>query len=160
MDIKLYPYLVDRDDVISYKEAPYETFETCVMPGWLHIFKVMCNRINGILYKYGIPLTCFHFDQVKEKFGALRIYWHVEYPDDMPDPETDLPQTELCEAIDEAEETTSALCCNCGKKAVWMSRGWVLPYCHECATDRNKAANARHKTHYPLEKTFSRIQLS
>lgn len=159
MDIKQYPYLVDRDSAIPYPESPDETIETQVMPGWMPRFTQMCDDINATLDKYGVPRACFHFDQVKEKFGALRVYWHVEYPDDMPMPESDAPQDELCDIIDNAEAETSAICGFCGKAAKWHSIGWVLPYCDACARQKNKEANERHKTNYTVEQTYSLIQL-
>lgn len=158
MDIEQYPYLIDRDGAIPYPDSPDETMETQVMTGWRPLFQQMCDKINAILDNYGVPRDCFHFDQVKEKFGALRIYWHVEYPDSMPGPECDAPQDELCDVIDAAEFQSSGICCFCGKIAKWHSTGWVLPYCDDCAQQKNKEANERHKTNFTVGQTFSQIQ--
>lgn len=158
MDINRYPYLENRDDGIPYSESPDETMDTQVPEGWKLRFVAMCNDINDILNEHNIPLACFHFDQIKEKFGALRCYWHVEYPDWMCLPEMDAPQEALCEVIDAAENDTSATCCVCGNRAKWHSKGWVLPFCDRCARLRNNEQNARHKTKYSVRQTFTKIR--
>lgn len=145
MDIKQYPYLEDRDGGIPYAE-PGELFGDDVNPGWKSLFQKMCDRINVVLDRYEIPRDCFHFDQVKEKFGTLTVYWHVEYPDWMRTPECDAPQDALSKVIDAVEITSGKTCHKCGRRAGWHSTGWILPYCTACATAYNREANERHKT--------------
>ena len=67
----------------------------------------------------------FHFEQVKEKFGELRIYNNHE---------TDTEQI--------AEWLSGFTCSKCGKQTVvdgkyriWRTHGWIENYCEDCAKE-------------------------
>ncbi len=56
--------------------------ETCMCwgietdDGWYHLLNSMCQQLLVLQEKYRIKVI---FDQVKEKLGTLRVYWHLEY---------------------------------------------------------------------------------
>lgn len=158
MDLNEFPYLEDRDNGIPYAE-PGETFLDCVPKGWHERFEVMCIGINSILDAAKIPRSAFHFDQVKEKFGALRCYTHIEqrvlvhYAPDV----AEYVRQRIKQEIDTAERDTSLLCCQCRHTAHYRSKGWIRPYCRECARTLNKESNQRWKTSYTLEEAFTAI---
>ena len=56
--------------------------ETCMCwgvscgDGWMGILNDMCEELTRICEKYDVQVA---FDQVKEKFGGLRVYYSVKY---------------------------------------------------------------------------------
>ena len=58
--------------------------ETCMCwgcscdDGWYHILDHMCAQLEHLREEYDVVVI---FDQIKEKFGTLRIYHHEEYGD-------------------------------------------------------------------------------
>ena len=57
----------------------------------------------------------------KEKFGSLRIDANIETEN-------------LGKIFDHYDELSTKTCICCGRPAVWISRrGWVSPFCDECA---------------------------
>lgn len=157
MEIKWdeYPYLQDRDNAIPYPE-PGDTILSCVPKGWQKLFMKYMDCINELFIENDVRRGAFHFDQVKEKFGSLRIYWHVEY--DCADEMTVDRLQDGCSAlIDDLETESGSICVECGEPATLQSTGWVLPYCRACAERLNAAANERHKTNYTVEQTYNSL---
>lgn len=74
-------------------------------------------------------------DQIKEKFGVLRFYYHFE--------DCDSESAKLGEkfnrsedylegAIDFVEQLTSTICENCGKPSKVSGEVWLSTLCDEC----------------------------
>lgn len=91
--------------------------------GWRRAFGIqMCKEIkvalkkNHYLYKYRIT-------DIKEKFGGLRWY------------DAGAPK-EVYDIITKYEQISYRTCIMCGKPATYISRGWISPYCSDCACDR------------------------
>lgn len=153
IDLKKYPFLEDRDGAIPYPD-PGDTFLDCIPKGWHDLFLKYCEHLNDAFVAVNVNSKALHFDQVKEKFGMLRIYWHIEY--DCADPETVSDLTDAClTLIDELESDSAVTCSDCGEPATLHSAGWVLPYCRACAEKHNAAANERHKTSFTVDQTYS-----
>lgn len=75
------------------------------------------------------------FYQIKEKYGALRVYWH--FPDK--DYYTKEDYTDLKELIPiiqkiikKYEEISENTCIVCGKTATHMTTGYIAPLCDNC----------------------------
>lgn len=127
MDKKKYPYLYEMSDC-----GPDDKWEDCVNKGWQEYFKKICDCINEILQEDGLHPGVFHIDQLKEKFGFLRCYWHID--DDCANEVVRARvESNLASLIDEMESTTAKMCSECGAPAEYHSTGWVLPYCSKCA---------------------------
>lgn len=159
LDLNLYPYIIDRDGGIPYPE-PGETFLDCVPSGWVTLFLAMCNDISRALEAEGIPKSAFHFLQVKEKFGALRVYWKLEDKlcEALGNEKASAIKEKISDAIIDAEGASMKTCSVCGSSAKYTSTGWVRPYCQHCAQSDLDARNARHKTSYTLEETYQKIE--
>ncbi len=111
--------------------------------GWFYLLDTLChsiqhyidNRAESIKNKWTtetklVPQVVLH--QVKEKFGALRIY--SEGGD------------EYVRAMINFTETLSAWTCeNCGSQALEVGRtaGWIQCLCPECATEYKKKIGQR-----------------
>jgi hypothetical protein len=63
-------------------------------------------------------LDKFRFLQVKEKYGMMRLY-HSGASEAVND------------ILDRYEFLSEQVCCECGKPAAAMTRGWICPYCDE-----------------------------
>lgn len=100
--------------------------------GWRKAFGIqMCKEIkaalkkNHCLYKYRIT-------DIKEKFGGLRWY------------DAGAPK-EVYDIITKYEQISYHTCIMCGKPATYISRGWISPYCSDCAYDREHDGNIEEK---------------
>lgn len=100
--------------------------ELDAMPsGWRKAFGIkMCKEIKTQLKEKGL-LKAYRIDQIKEKFGTLRWYDHNTCK-------------EVLDIINKYEDISYHTCINCGKPATWLSRGWISPYCDDCAGDTSR----------------------
>lgn len=78
-------------------------------------------------------------DQVKEKFGALRFYAHIEV--DVVRPERDIAEEWYCivdDLIDRAKLKSALTCEDCGARGAWQGvktvdiDGWIRTLCSKC----------------------------
>ncbi|MBR6705275.1 MAG: hypothetical protein IKI84_01165 [Clostridia bacterium] len=124
---KKYPFLIPysgrkgmEDGPIEDTDYDWEYTELDFMPrGWAKAFGMqMCDElkaeleVSGDLYRYRVL-------EVKEKWGELRWY---DYGGNR--------QTE--EIIEKYSRISRRTCISCGKPAIWITRGWISPYCDEC----------------------------
>lgn len=121
---KRYPFLIIRnwktDEPIEY---PY-TYLDDMPSGWRRAFgKQMCEEIRKVLIKGGY-LYDYRVAQVKSKWAELR--WYDE----------GAPSSiyhELQDVINKYTELSRKTCICCGRPATKLSRGWIDPFCTECA---------------------------
>lgn len=118
-----HPYLLPRNRFTG--ETPddydYTWTELDLMPGgWRIAFgDEMCTRITEALKKTD-SVSAYRIADIKEKWG--RLCWY-----DYGAPE------EVRGIISEYMEKSEKTCIRCGRKAQWISRGWISPYCVACA---------------------------
>ena len=92
--------------------------------GWKKDFgEQMCEEIQSVLEKHGC-VDEFHIEQAKEKYGSLRIYF-AGLPKECHD--------EVRNVINKYEHISARTCCECGKPAKFITKGWICPYCADCA---------------------------
>lgn len=108
---------------------PNSTELDALEPGWKKKFGIdICKEIKQSLLKQGgrKALKTYRIVQIKEKFGGLRWYdaWSTDEI--------------LHVIIPKYEELSKKTCIRCGKPAKYISRGWVSPYCEDCAKDKSK----------------------
>ena len=121
---KRYPFLIIRnwktDKPIEY---PY-TYLDDIPYGWKRAFGIkMCEEIRSVLIK-GKYLYNYRVAQVKEKYGGLR--WYDE----------GAPSSiwrELQDIINKYEKLSYHTCICCGHPATKISKGWISPFCDNCA---------------------------
>lgn len=104
------------------------TWEDEIPDGWRKAFcPQMWDELKEILEKHNY-LSNFRFIEIKEKWGALRIY-------DSGAPEEIYDEIEAWEA--KYERLSEEVCINCGKPAKYVSIGWISPWCEDCAKEIN-----------------------
>ena len=92
--------------------------------GWQIAFgDQMCKEIDQLLRSVNFQDE-YKLAQVKEKYGSLRWYeWEI--------PEA--IREEYGRLILKYMELSEHTCAGCGKPAVYMSKGWICPWCEDCA---------------------------
>ena len=123
-----YPFLLPRN-VWTDKlpdDYDYSWTELDALPdGWRMAFgEMMMEDIAEALKKSG-NLETFRFDQIKEKWGSARLYYHGG-------------NKEVDEIIENYSCLSENICMVCGKPDVYMTvKGWIYPCCKEC-WEKNK----------------------
>lgn len=135
----------------------------CCASGWSYIIDDMCNSLMDLQSEYDIDIT---FDQIKEKYGVLRVYYHfnlgkrwtyidkIHYLDgkkeiekvslgrtycDIKTPAYENVQNQIDEIIRTAEKFSSITCEKCGMTSGKAnSNGWITTMCDKCRTEANK----------------------
>ena len=91
--------------------------------------KAFVSDLEEVITKHGVKEnifgeTDFHIDDVKEKFGSLRMY-------------SNAPE-EWNDHLDAWEYISAHTCIVCGKFPVFTNTtGWICPVCEECASKNN-----------------------
>ena len=87
--------------------------------GWRKSIGIqMCKELKDALKRHG-QLHSYHITDIKEKFGALTIY-----DDGAPE--------EVHDILLKYEYITSRTCVNCGRRAKYVTKGYILPFCEDC----------------------------
>ena len=116
-DGKLTPIRVNWKPYEPPKE-PYELFGIECGKGWKSLYQPVLDKVAE--YNQGKPEEeQIEIQQVKEKFGGLRIY--LSYY-----------TKELDKMVDEAEEKSFKICESCGKPGKTRGRGWIYTLCDDC----------------------------
>ena len=111
----------------------------------------MSSEIIAYLHQQNLDPYLFHIDQLKEKFGSIRLYYSLHYADHSVDEGID-------NIIRKYEELSEHTCCICGGEATLMSKGWICPYCQACA-DKLKVEEGKCWDFVPLERsTWKKIE--
>lgn len=165
MDEKLERELVKRYPVL-YKDHGGDMRQTCmawgiaVGNGWYHIIDDMSAAVSLVGAKYGLAVIA---DQVKEKFGGLRFYYHIEghipwYHKRFGWFQTFMfkvftpkkywkfidfrkkfwksPSEKISDLVSHAEMLSYETCEQCSKPAKRRGGGWVQVLCEDCAKDK------------------------
>ncbi len=131
--------------------------------GWYAIIDHLCEELTDLQEKYDIRII---FDQIKEKFGCLRVYYHIELglrwsqSDDVSllDGKAEIelvrsgwihsgktmPAYEgvcglITECISKADDFSSFTCEFCGMTgAKACGYGWIHTLCDVCEAKRKK----------------------
>lgn len=103
-------------------EYDYEYTELDNMPeGWQIAFGLqMCEEIRDALIEDG-DLDRWRIFQLKEKYGALRLYSNGEKKG-----------SRIPDIIRKYEDMSMRTCIVCGKPATRVTTGWISPFCDDC----------------------------
>lgn len=135
-------------------EERYDFFwsSPAIGPGWMPIFERLCNSVDQALT--GPEKVCFHWTQVKQKWGGFRAYWmmigrrvdvHIDVhtPDGVmhirPKPKDEIGQR-IERLIIEAEREAAATCEICGHSPARLdrTRSYVRTLCEEHIAQQQK----------------------
>lgn len=120
----------------------YEYTELDHMPeGWrINFGEQMCEEINNELLTWSQKdRDNFRILDIKEKWAFLHFY-------------TNYGTEKLYQIINKYEEASKKICLYCGKPARWITRGWYMPLCDECA--RNGYENNLWKADFKFEDEY------
>lgn len=93
-----------------------------VPDGWKDLFLEMCEELSAAVKGKENEHT-FRFDEIKEKWGELRMYAAGS-------------SEETENIIEKYTQKSRKTCICCGAAATRMSKGWINPYCDKCIGDR------------------------
>ena len=120
-----------------------------VGPGWYPLMLDVCTKIEFICDSNGKLLTVVA-DQIKEKFGTLRFYWHtVGSKDSFDESEqtvANMTYEILSDVISHAENRSGNTCEECGEWGETVTIcGWVSTLCkkHAEAREKKRAADMK-----------------
>lgn len=150
-----YPFLLPLDYQGKVpKDYDFTYTEVDMVPkGWHNLIVDMSSEIIAYLRQQNFDPYLFHIDQLKEKFGAIRLYYSLHYANHSDD-------EGINDIIEKYEEISEHTCCECGNEATLMSKGWICPYCQTCA-DKLKSEDGKYWDFAPLEKsTWTKIEAS
>ena len=104
-----------------YCDTPF--YEFCywgqIDKGWRKAFGwQMCKELRAAAKRHGV-LKTFRFIDVKQKYGYLDITVNSA-------PE------EIFDILSKYDYISIRTCINCGRRAKYVTRAWVLPYCEDC----------------------------
>lgn len=139
---------------ILYQDYSKDMTETCMCwgfecgNGWYDLINDLSKKIEGINnFNLGFKIIA---DQVKEKYGTLRFYYHTETDEGLTDSQQDL-NNKLCALIDDAIELagikTEYTCEVCGKQGKLRNNGWI-----QCLCDEHVKKNNQEEEDGPLSK--------
>ncbi len=115
----------------------YSAFGCDCGDGWYELLRSLCTEIGEAYAEAGLPVD-IGIDQIKEKFGTLRFYYHTwEHADRTPENETAYREVHLKigEIVSGYEDKSEEICEECGKAGVLRSDlGWMQTLCGECVT--------------------------
>lgn len=163
MDKKLESKLVKKFPSL-YQDYNGDMRHTCMHwgfecgNGWFHIIYNLSQDITEIERKYKIKVIA---DQVKEKFGGLRFYYHINYNKPLKERNHwfqklmykkrlgkqywaiinfkkkfwKTPEDKISCLVDEAEILSYKTCEKCSNPGSAKGGGWVTTLCDDC---RNK----------------------
>ena len=165
MDEKLEGRLVKRYPTL-YRDYKGDMQKTCMAwgmacgDGWYILLDNLSSELTSLGKKYNLEIVA---DQVKEKFGGLRFYYHVEghfswyqkrfgwfqtfifkfiHPKaywkiiDFRKKIWRTPGEKVQHAIQHAESLSYKTCEVCGKPGKTKGGGWVSTLCNECRDKR------------------------
>lgn len=139
---------------ILFRDRSKPMNETCMCwgiecpHGWYNILEALCNFLeyqNIEVAKYGISIVA---DQVKEKFGTLRFYYHISddgcsvpgINEGMKDVVKGYLENLVDGAISDAEDLTASTCADCGRRLdeenTVETKGWITYICKSCDEKR------------------------
>ena len=151
--VEKYPFLWPRDwsgkkldlDIWWYDGSALDD-----MPdGWRIAFgDEMMEELAEELKKYDW-LDKYYPVQIKEKYGTLRWYDNG-WPAD----------SKILEIIQKYEHLSYSTCISCGKPARWISRGWIMPFCEDCAKARieNNIKRKLYKEDVKVEDVYDKLE--
>ena len=101
--------------------------------GWRKAFgDKFCEEVYNAAVKDNL-LNKLRIIQIKEKFGALRVY-SITYTDD------------LLDIFNKYEKLSATICIECGKPATKITLGWISPYCDNCIPKNSNGKEVDNKT--------------
>jgi hypothetical protein len=123
--IKRYPFITPVDwygkPMLPRRHGYMFTAWDDIPEGWRKAFgKYLAEDIDKALKADGINPRDFHFGQIKEKYGSLRMY-------------ANMSADNVDRVIDTYSQISENVCIMCGRPDVSViNTGWISPVCKQC----------------------------
>lgn len=92
--------------------------------GWY--IELIPNMVDELVNVLGTHVEDFEIFECKEKYGMLRVYWHLKQDID------DMISREVSHIIIKYESMSMKICANCGAPATHKTEPWILYMCDSC----------------------------
>ena len=114
----------------------YVAFGCDIGDGWYDLLHGLCEEITAIYIQYGADVDIV-VDQVKEKYGGLRFYYHREGI--LADETANITLNRQIENIvEQYEERSEHVCEECGNEGILRNDlSWISTLCDNCYKRRN-----------------------
>lgn len=119
-------------------------FDFEIPGGWADVIYFYMIKLDAILRKYDL-VNNITIEQVKEKWGSLRMYFLISphFNDDIEDYDEEFTEEQknaiklFQDTVFDMEEATEKVCCDCGAtENIQCYGGWVHFACPECEAKR------------------------
>lgn len=112
----------------SMADNLYEAFGIDTGDGWYQLLYDMCREITEVLETAGKPLHIV-VDQIKEKYGILRFYYHFEDAE----PGWDDVHQKIALIVEKYEDKSESVCEICGREGTLRTDlRWIQTLCDAC----------------------------
>lgn len=128
----------------EHPDYNYDYTELDNMPeGWRRAFgEEMCEEINTELMTWPQEnREKFRILDIKEKWAELRFYTNFSTP-------------RLHEIIGKYTTRSRFICILCGRPARWITRGWYMPFCQNCAEEQMQHINSSYSAQTDWDAEF------
>ena len=156
LELKLaeqFPFMRKKESLQEQRENGgisdlYSAYGCQMGDGWYELMVDLCAEITAAYERAGVPVDIV-VDQVKEKWGGLRFYYHT--PDcpvgshafdiigvgSLRNTGGDSPlEHEIAEIVSKYEEKSVTVCEDCGKPGTRRKLGYVRTLCDACFEKR------------------------
>lgn len=127
--LKKYPWLTPYNVWTGKLNEDYDynyTWADDIPDGWRLVFgDQMIEELDRLLKKYNLENE-YCIVEIKEKFGGLRWYDNGF---------SEKGWEEYKAWLHKYEDLSFKTCINCGKPAIGLTKGWIMPLCKDCMKD-------------------------
>lgn len=135
-----------QEDYYEFLNAHYPSlFNNCfpdaaVPLGWHKIILFLCEQTQRLICGYRLPPNVLFFDQIKEKFGGLRVYFTIEVDRNQEGVVEDLSLLEnidhfrhhIYDLVSVVEGMANKTCTSCGEDNQPVTQSSFGTYCQSC----------------------------
>lgn len=95
--------------------------------GWHDLIIDLIYKIQEVYKAHDVPMDDFKINQIKEKYGGLRVYLSITYANNI--------EALVYDLIEEYEKRAETVCEECGATGILcMNKGkWLQTLCNSCA---------------------------
>lgn len=110
--------------------------------GWAKIIYELSEELEFLGWQFDIDIIA---DQVKEKFGTLRFYIHLERTENVDKNVVHMVSRIAHDLISNKEFASAHTCEKCGDRFTAKQRkgGWIKTLCDKCEEERNASVAER-----------------